>query len=139
MSQCDMSYCVPRVERRKMPRASKSLLNPTEFAILLAIADEPRHGYGIVQEVERSSRGTVKLGPGTLYGAVKRMLESGLLEESAAAAKGDDPRRSSYYRLSRTGRALVREQAQQLADLVQTASTKGLINLNNLLAQGDAR
>jgi DNA-binding PadR family transcriptional regulator len=122
-----------------MPRASKSLLNPTEFAILLAIADEPRHGYGIVQEVERSSRGTVKLGPGTLYGAVKRMLESGLLEESAATAKHDDPRRSSYYRLSRTGRALVREQAQQLADLVQTASTKGLINLNDLLAQGDAR
>jgi len=121
-----------------MARASKSLLNPTEFAILLALADEPRHGYGIAQEVQRSSQGTVRLGPGTLYGAIKRMLEAGLLEENAASAAADDPRRSSYYRLSRSGRAAAREQARQLADLVRTASTKGLLNLNSLLSQGEA-
>lgn len=121
-----------------MARSSKTLLNPTEFAILLALADEPRHGYGIVQEVERRSQGAVRLGPGTLYGAIKRMLAAGLLEEKAAVDPADDPRRSSYYRLTRSGRAAAREQARQLADLVQAASAKGLVNLNAMLARGEA-
>jgi DNA-binding PadR family transcriptional regulator len=104
-------------------------VNHSEFHILLALADGERHGYGIMQEVAEKSGGSVNLGPGTLYGAINRMLKSGLIEESAKrpAAKSDDVRRRCYYRLTTTGRAVAREEAQRLASLVQVAAAKRLV------------
>jgi DNA-binding PadR family transcriptional regulator len=104
--------------------------NPTEFHILLALADEPRHGYAIMQTVDRLSAGAVTLGPGTLYGAIKRMLEADWIRE-VPAARGNppdhDPRRRCYYRLTPTGRAAAGRTARQLADLVRAAAAGGLL------------
>jgi DNA-binding PadR family transcriptional regulator len=112
---------------RRQKRAEP--LNHSEFHILLALADDERHGYGIMQEVEARSAGTVRLGPGTLYGAIKRMLAAGLIEESARRpiAKHDDQRRRCYYRLTRFGRAVAAEEAQRLAALVRVAQAKRLV------------
>ena len=88
-------------------------LNHCEFHILLALADRQRHGYGIMQEVASRSGGTVRLGPGTLYGAIKRMLAAGLIEVSATrpVAGNDDQRRRCYYRLTDFGRTVAAEEA----------------------------
>jgi DNA-binding PadR family transcriptional regulator len=105
-------------------------LKDSEFHILLALADGERHGYGIIQEVELRSQGRVRMGPGTLYGAIKRMLASGVIEESEkrpSPAKDDD-RRRCYYRLTRLGRSVAEKEAERLADLVQVAQTKRLLN-----------
>lgn len=108
----------------------KQTLSQTEFHILLALADHERHGYGIMQEVEAGSGGMVRLGPGTLYGAIKRMLASGLIEESTRtpAAENDDPRRRCYYRLTRLGRTAAAEEAERLAELVRVAEAKRLVS-----------
>jgi DNA-binding PadR family transcriptional regulator len=113
---------------RRQKRAQP--LNHSEFHILLALADGERHGYGIMQEVEARSAGTVRLGPGTLYGAIKRLLAAGLIEESARrpVAKHDDQRRRCYYRLTRFGRAVAAEEAERLAALVRVAEAKRLVN-----------
>jgi len=115
-------------------------LSQPEFQILLALADGERHGYGIMQEVEARSGGKVRLGPGTLYGAIKRMLAAGLIEESARRpiAKHDDQRRRCYYRLTRLGRAVAVEEAERLAALVREAVAKRLVKGQGPLLAGDA-
>jgi DNA-binding PadR family transcriptional regulator len=115
-------------------------VNHSEFHILLALADGERHGYGIMQEVEARSAGTVQLGPGTLYGAIKRMLAAGLIEESARrpVAKNDDQRRRCYYRLTRGGRAVAAEEAQRLAALVRVAQSKRLVSIQVPAVEGGA-
>jgi DNA-binding PadR family transcriptional regulator len=121
-------------------RPGDAPLGHTEFQILLALADGERHGYGIMQEVESRSGGKVRLGPGTLYGAIKRMLAAGLIEESAKrpAAKHDDQRRRCYYRLTRLGRAVAAEEAERLAALVRVAEAKRLLKGPAPLVAGDA-
>jgi DNA-binding PadR family transcriptional regulator len=106
----------------------------------LALADRERHGYGIMQEVEEKSAGTVRLGPGTLYGAIKRMLAAGLIEESAKrpALKDDDERRRCYYRLTSRGRSVLTEEAQRLAALVRVAAAKRLVTAQTLFVAGEA-
>jgi DNA-binding PadR family transcriptional regulator len=113
-------------------------LNHSEFQILLALADAPRHGYGIMQEVEKRSKGSVRLGPGTLYGAIKRMLAAGLIEEcdERPASEPLDQRRRCYYRLTRLGRAVAAEEARRLAALVHVAEVKRLIRADGLAAEG---
>jgi DNA-binding PadR family transcriptional regulator len=115
-------------------------LSRCEFHILLALADGERHGYGIMQEVAARSAGTVRLGPGTLYGAIKRMLAAGLIEESARrpVARNDDQRRRCYYRLTRLGRTVAVEEAQRLAALVRVAETKRLLSSQVPAAAGGA-
>ena len=110
------------------PKPSRAL-NHSEFHILLALADGERHGYGIMQEVEERSAGTVRLGPGTLYGAVKRMLADGLIRESAnrPTPKDDDQRRRCYYSLTKRGRSVATVEAQRLAALVRVAEEKRLV------------
>ncbi len=112
---------------RRQKRAQP--INHSEFHILLALADKERHGYGIMQEVEARSNGTVRLGPGTLYGAIKRMLAAGLIEESARrpVTKDDDERRRCYYRLTSLGREIAVEEAGRLAALVRIAKSKRLV------------
>lgn len=113
-------------------------LNRSEFHILLALADAERHGYGIMREVEERSDGAVRLGPGTLYGAIKRMLAAGLIEESAdrPEADEDDDRRRCYYRLTRSGREAAAEETRRLAALVRIAEAKRLVNKRILSPEG---
>lgn len=99
-------------------------MTPTtaEFHVLLALADGPRHGYGLMQDVEQLSAGQLQLGPGTLYTAIKRLRASGLISECEA-----DADRRRCYRLTRRGRTVVREEAQRLSDLVSAARKRGLL------------
>ena len=103
-------------------------LTPAVFHVLLALADGERHGYAIMQEVTESTDGQIKMGPGTLYGTVKRLLEAELIEESDERpdAKLDDERRR-YYRLTGVGAKVVRAEAQRYAAIVAHARGKKLI------------
>jgi DNA-binding PadR family transcriptional regulator len=103
-------------------------LTPAAFHILLALADSEKHGYGIKQEVEAMSDGQIKLGPGTLYGTIKRMLADGWIEESDERPDPElDDERRRYYRLTDLGGKVVRAEAQRLARLVDTARAKRLV------------
>ncbi|HEV3144737.1 MAG TPA: PadR family transcriptional regulator, partial [Gemmataceae bacterium] len=81
-------------------------LSPAALHILLALVSEDRHGYGIMQEVKRQSEGQYKLGPGTLYDNLQKMMNQGMVEEAPSRAANDDPRRR-YYRLTRFGRVVL--------------------------------
>jgi DNA-binding PadR family transcriptional regulator len=104
------------------------LLTPAVFHILLALADGESHGYGIMQDVERFTNGETRLGPGTLYRSIQRMLVDGLIEELAIALhdETDDDRRR-YYRLTPQGRAAAKREAERLADLVDAARHRDLL------------
>ena len=104
-------------------------LTPAVFNILLALADGEKHGYGIMQEVEVNTKGQVLMGPGTLYGSIKRMLQTNLIEESDERVdpEMDDPRRRSYYRLTELGRRTLHMEAERLASQVQIAKTKNIL------------
>jgi DNA-binding PadR family transcriptional regulator len=103
-------------------------LTSSMFHILLALADRERHGYAIMREVETLTEGRIKLGPGTLYGAIKQMLAAGLIEESDDRPDPalDDQRRR-YYRLTALGRQTASEEARRLAELVRLAQRKNLL------------
>ena len=106
-------------------------MNPTEFQILLALAGQQRHGYGIMQEIARQSGERIRIGPGTLYGAIKRMQAAGWIIESTASRhdEDDDARRTCYYRLTPAGRKAAADAARQMADLVSVAENHGLLKL----------
>jgi DNA-binding PadR family transcriptional regulator len=101
-------------------------LKAADFHILLALADGPCHGYGIMKDVERESNGDVRLEIGSLYRLLARMLEGGLIEE----ADGDERRR--YYRISRLGRRVLKAEAGRLAGLMK------LVRARKLLPEGGA-
>jgi DNA-binding PadR family transcriptional regulator len=103
-------------------------LTPAAFHILLALVDEERHGYGIMQEVGRRSDGRVKLGPGTLYRSLRRLVLDGLIEESdeRPVPELDDERRH-YYRITPFGLRVATAEALRLAALVRTAESKHLL------------
>jgi len=96
------------------------------FQILLALAGGERHGYAIMQEVEQHSGGKVRLGPGTLYGAMQRLLEEGWIEETTGPPGGDVERRR-YYRLTRDGKKAAAAEAARMRDLVERAEAKRLL------------
>jgi DNA-binding PadR family transcriptional regulator len=100
-------------------------LTPPVFHILLALAEEERHGYGIMQDVARQTDGALQLGPGTLYGCLKRMLAAGLVEECEERPDPalDDERRR-YYRMTALGKRIVRAEAQRLAGAVTVAMAR---------------
>ena len=102
-------------------------LTPLSFHILLALADDDRHGYGIIKEVRERTNGEVNPGAGTLYAAVQRMLDDQLIvETSDRPTEGDDERRR-YYRLTAFGRQVARAEALRLARVIRIASDKKLI------------
>jgi DNA-binding PadR family transcriptional regulator len=105
-------------------------LPPATFHILLALADGELHGYAIMKSVTARSEGSVRLGPGTLYGALKRLLEAGLVDEAGEGAErdGDDERRR-YYRLTDLGVAVARAEVQRLDAIVRAARRKKLIGV----------
>jgi DNA-binding PadR family transcriptional regulator len=96
-------------------------LSPAVLHILLALASDDRHGYGIMQEIARQSAGRYKLGPGTLYENLNKLLEQGVVEESQRSA-GDDPRRR-YYKLTRFGRRLLSTEIARLESVIAEAKS----------------
>jgi DNA-binding PadR family transcriptional regulator len=97
------------------------------FHILLALADQDRHGYAIMREVELRSGGDVKLGPGTLYGAIQRLLEQGWIVETDGRAGEDPGERRRYYHFTRDGRTALKDEASRLKDLVRMAEKKRIL------------
>jgi len=96
--------------------------------ILVAVADGERHGYAIMQEVAARTAGAVRLGPGTLYGSIRRMLDDGLIVEldERPDPEQDDVRRR-YYRITPLGRRVAREEIGRLASLVRHARAAGIV------------
>ena len=100
-------------------------LTPAVFHILLALADEEKHGYAIMKEVEANSSGQMKMGPGTLYGSIKRMLELSLIEETDERPDPSlDDQRRRYYKQTSFGAKVLKAELQRFADLVRVAQSK---------------
>lgn len=95
-------------------------LSPAALHILLALVSEDRHGYGIMQEVARQSEDRYKLGPGTLYDNLEKLLNQGVVEESTRRSLAEDPRRR-HYRLTGFGRRLLATEITRLAGVVRKA------------------
>ena len=103
-------------------------LTPAVFHILLALSDGHSHGYGIMQDVERFTNGETRLGPGTLYRSIQRMLVDGLIEELAISLHDEtDEDRRRYYRLTPKGLSVATREAERLADLVDAARHRDLL------------
>jgi len=104
-------------------------LTPAVFNILLVLADGEKHGYAIMREVEENTGGAVKMGPGTLYGSIQRMLAAGLIMESDEKADPQmDNQRRRYYRISGMGQRVLRAEAERLARQVALARLKRVLD-----------
>jgi DNA-binding PadR family transcriptional regulator len=111
-----------------MPKRKLDPLPAAAFQILLALAGEELHGYGIMRQVAEQTDGRMRLGPGTLYSSIQSLLEAKLIEELGAredAKLGHERRR--YYRLTSAGRKLARSEADRLADLLRVARAKKIL------------
>ena len=101
-------------------------LSPAALHILLTLAVEDRHGYGIMQEVARQSAGQYKLGPGTLYDNLQKLTEQGMIETASPRVADDDPRRK-YYRLTRFGRGVLEADISRLERVLREARAHSLL------------
>jgi DNA-binding PadR family transcriptional regulator len=96
--------------------------------ILLAVSDEDRHGYAIIQDVEVRTNGALRLSAGTLYRSIQRMLEDGLIvEPRERPSPAEDDERRRYYRITPLGRAVAKAEVRRLADLVRMARARGVV------------
>ena len=119
-----------RVRQQPVEDETTAVLTPAVFHILLALSDGNSHGYGILQDVESFTRGELRLGPGTLYRSIQRMLVDGLIEELLEIAlhdESDDDRRR-HYRLTKKGLEIAQREARRLADLVDVARRRNLLS-----------
>lgn len=98
-------------------------LSPAALHILLSLAGEDLHGYGIMQEIARQSEGKYKLGPGTLYDNLQKLIQREWVEELGHRRGDDDPRRR-YYRLTSLGRGVLAAETARLADVVHEAQMR---------------
>lgn len=107
---------------------TRATLAPDSFHILIALADRERHGYSIMQEIARRTSGKLQLSPSSLYSAIKRLLESGFIEEldERPDPEHDDVRRR-YYRVTGAGRRAAIEEASRLQQLLSHARAAGLV------------
>ena len=122
-----MATSTAKRQRPEPDHEPAPLLTPAVFHILLALADGESHGYGIMQDVERFTNGETRLGPGTLYRSIQRMLVDGLIEELAISLHDEtDEDRRRYYRLTPKGRSVATREAERLADLVDAARHRDL-------------
>ena len=96
-------------------------LTPAVFHILLALVDSERHGYGVMQEIAARTEGKVRMGPGTLYGSIQRMLAASLIEEVAHRRRTSDDERRRYYRMTPFGRRVLKLELQRLTNVVRLA------------------
>lgn len=106
---------------------SKSPLTPAVLHILMVLAEGERHGYGIMKQVEADSKGRVKMGPGTLYGSIGRMLDAGLVEECGKKVdeKLDDQRRV-YYAITQHGKEVLSSELERYREVVALARLRRL-------------
>jgi DNA-binding PadR family transcriptional regulator len=102
-------------------------LTPAVLHILLVLAEGERHGYAIAQEIETITDGEVRMGPGTLYGTIRRMLGAGLIDEAPHRRRPDDDERRRYYRITTVGRRLLDAELARLARVVRVARSKRLV------------
>ncbi len=110
----------------RRPEAASFLpLTSAVLHILLTLVDGPRHGYGIAKEAAERTRGEVKLGPGTLYGTLGRLVAAGLVSESDLEDETDTRRR--FYEITSLGREVVTLEVRRLADVVTAARAKALL------------
>jgi DNA-binding PadR family transcriptional regulator len=119
----------PRSPRHHPPAPEPTpALTPVAINILLALVEHDRHGLGIARDVSTFTDGRMVLGPGTLYGSIKRLLELGLIDDAAVDPGRDrpDPRRR-YYRITLAGRRALEERAQELAHLVGIAKLRRVL------------
>ncbi len=111
-----------------MPKQKLNPLPSAAFQILLALAGEDLHGYGIMRQVAEQTNSRMRLGPGTLYSSIQTLLEAKVIEETDAREDtnlGSERRR--YYRLTAAGRKLARSEAERLADLLRVARSKKIL------------
>jgi DNA-binding PadR family transcriptional regulator len=108
-------------------KRDSSPLSPAVFHVLLALAQGDKHGYAIMQDVATTTEGRLRMGPGTLYGTIKRLLQAGLILETDERPdpESDDERRR-YYRLTDLGSKAANSEARRLASLVTVARRRGL-------------
>ena len=100
-------------------------LNHADFHILLALADEDRHGYAIMLHVEELTEGAVRLGPGTLYTSIKRLLASGMITESGNRPDEElDDQRRRYYRLTKLGGKVLSAETSRMEKMLRHARSK---------------
>ena len=110
-----------------MPKRKLDPLPSAAFHILLALAGEDLHGYAIMRQVEQQTCGRVRLGPGTLYGSLRTLVEASLIEELDNSGSGDSSERRRYYRLTSAGLRLVRSEVEGLAQTLRVARTKRIL------------
>jgi DNA-binding PadR family transcriptional regulator len=108
------------------PVASMLPLPPATFHILLALIDQDRHGYAIIQDVETRTGGELRMSAGTLYRSIARMVDQGLVTEVAKRRTASDDARRRYYRLTPFGNACARAEMRRLSELVRLARQRGL-------------
>lgn len=120
----------PRVRREGSEPEDFLPLPRDTFDVLVSLADRDRHGYGVLQDILERADGRVRLSPSTLYAVIKRLLESGLiqeLEERPDPAHDDERRR--YYRLTSLGRRVAQAEAKRLTRLLADARATGLMRV----------
>lgn len=110
-----------------MPKRKLDPLPSAAFQILLSLADEDLHGYGIMRQVEQQTNGRMRLGPGTLYSSIHALLDDGMIEEVDGGGPVPTDERRRYYRLTSAGRQVARAEAERLADLLRVARTKRIL------------
>ncbi len=104
-------------------------LKPVDFLVLLVLSERERHGYGIVQDIERQTNGTIQLVPGNLYSVLKRLLGLGVIAELRRRPAPDlDDQRRRYYEITGFGRAVLTAEARRMRQLVATAEAKHILN-----------
>lgn len=99
------------------PTDVRSPLKPVEFLVLAVLFDEPRHGYGIVQQIAERTDGRVQLRPGDVYRVIYRLAQRGLLEESGRQAGDSADQRRTYYAITGPGKELARAEAEMLSEV----------------------
>jgi DNA-binding PadR family transcriptional regulator len=102
------------------------VLPPAEFRVLLALLDGPKHGHGIKLDVRERTGGRVDMGPGTLYGAIKRLAGRGWIEEVARPAGSETDERRRYYAITADGRRSAQHEAERMGELLDIARAKNL-------------
>jgi DNA-binding PadR family transcriptional regulator len=113
----------PNEERAETDPRDFLPLPSASFHVLLVLAEGERHGYGIMREIEQISEGTVRMGPGTLYGTIKRLLENGLVEETGMSPdpESDDERRR-YYRITGLGERVAAAEVHRLSTMIERST-----------------
>jgi DNA-binding PadR family transcriptional regulator len=111
-----------------MAHRNKKPLTPAVLHILFALSTKERHGYGIMKQVDAESRGKVNMGPGTLYGSLRRMIDAGLIAESDKKVDPEmDDERRVYYRITGLGREALTAELERYREVVTLARSKTLV------------